>query len=296
MKIIASQIQLNLIRLWHAQVMALIHSLLGASVFLGSNAFAQEELKLYIVPQFPSAEILQNWTPIIQEIEKRSGIRLVLHTAKSIPEFENLLAEGAPDIAYLNPYHAVMAKRAAGYEPIIYDASEALTGILVVRVDSPITELAKVKDKTIAFPAPNAFGASLYIRTLLKQKEQIDITAKYVNTHSNVFRQVVSGQVDAGGAIRNTLEKEPLELQKLLRVIYETPPTISHPIVVHPRVGEKRQRQLQDVFLELGRDHAFQTKLINIQMRQPKATSFADYRHLNRLGIEKFIVSPATSN
>ena len=46
--------------------------------------------------------------------------------------FEQALQAGELDVAYGNPYHAVMARRWQGYEPVLRDSSERLSGILVV--------------------------------------------------------------------------------------------------------------------------------------------------------------------
>ena len=53
----------------------------------------------------------------------------------------------------------------------------------------------------IAFPAPNAFGASLYMRALLAEQEKININPIYVETHANVYRNVIFGRASAGGGV-----------------------------------------------------------------------------------------------
>ncbi len=52
----------------------------------------------------------------------------------------------------MNPYHAVMAKKAAGYTPILRDGATRLTGILVVRKDSPITRVEQLDGATLEKP------------------------------------------------------------------------------------------------------------------------------------------------
>ncbi len=118
------------------------------------------------------------------------------------------MLNGEPDVVYRNPYHAVMAKKAAGYTPILRDDATRLAGILVVRKDSPITRVEQLDGATLAFPAPNAFGASLDMRALLTNELKIHFKPEYVTTHSNVFRHVISGRAQAGGAIRQTLAQE----------------------------------------------------------------------------------------
>jgi hypothetical protein len=67
----------------------------------------------------------------------------------------------------------------------------------VVRKDDPIKSAGELDGKEVAFPAPNAFGASLWIRALLAEREKIRIVPAYVKTHSNAsFRR--RGRQDAG--------------------------------------------------------------------------------------------------
>jgi phosphonate transport system substrate-binding protein len=263
---------------------------------LSASAVARAEapptLQVYVVPQFSAEEIHRSWSPLLKRVGEQAGVNLVLNISTSIPKFEQSFAGGAPDLLYLNPYHAVMARRSAGYEPILCDSNMRLTGILVVRRAGPIQRLHELEGKAIAFPAPNAFGASLYMRALLSGPEQLGFQAHYVSTHTNVFRQVVNGEVAAGGAVRQTLEKESPQLRAQLRIVYETPPTMPHPLAVHPRVSPELRRKLLQAFIALGADAGGQAMLRQVQLAQPRPVSYADYAPLERLGLDKYLVQP----
>lgn len=265
-------------------------SLCCGLVFLNVSAHAQPSLTFTVVPQFPPEQIFRDWTPVLNEVSRLTGLPIQLKTYASIPEFETAFLKGEPDFAYMNPYHVVMAKKAAGYLPLLRDDASRLTGILVVRKDSAITRLDQLQGATLAFPSPNAFGASLYMRALLTEDEKIKFTPAYVTTHSNVFRNVVIGRAQAGGAIRQTLEQETPELQAQLRVLYETPSAYSHPVAVHPRVSPQARAALQQAFLKLGANPAFAAQLKAIQMPTPVKADFKEYAPLEKLGLERFIV------
>ena len=163
-----------------------------------------KELTIGIVPQFSITDIYNTWNPVLKAVEAETGLQFRMKSYQSIPDFEKGIMNSEVDIAYMNPYHLIMVQRAAGYIPIIRNGSTKLTGLLVVKKDSPYNSIADLEGKTIAFPAPNAFGASLYMRALLKEQEKINFKAKYVRTHSNVWRQVLTGIADAGGGVRVT--------------------------------------------------------------------------------------------
>ena len=131
---------------------------LSAGCALG-GARAQAGYSVAVVPQFPAAELHRDWTPLLERLARDTGLRLHLTLAPSIPRFEAALMAGQPDFCYLNPYHQVMAHRAHGYVPLVRDA-QPLAGLLVVRRDDPVRSVRELDGQTVAFPSPNAFGAS----------------------------------------------------------------------------------------------------------------------------------------
>lgn len=249
-----------------------------------------KELTIGIVPQFSITDIYNTWNPVLKAIEAETGLQFKMKPYQSIPDFEKGIMNSEVDIAYMNPYHLVMVQRAAGYIPIIRNGSSKLTGLLVVKNDSPYKSVADLEGKTIAFPAPNAFGASLYMRALLKEQEKINFKAKYVKTHTNVWRQVLIGIADAGGGVRTTLKRESANIQDNLRVLYETPGVNPHPLAVHPRVPESDRKAIQKAILNLAHDPVSKQLLANIQIPDPVVTNFSDYTSLMKLGLERYVV------
>jgi phosphonate transport system substrate-binding protein len=279
-----------------------LHALMAAGTFpsllMGvRNVHAQTSVRdsgthysIAVVPQFPAAELHRDWTPLLQRVNQTTGLNVSLKLAPNIPRFESELLAGSPDFAFINPYHAVMAFKEQGYLPLLRNA-QPLTGILVVQRQSPIRHLKELDRQEIAFPAPNAFGASLWMRALLAEREGIQISPSYVQTHSNVYRQVLRGRVAAGGGVNNTLKQESDEVQSLLRVLFETPGVAPHPLCVHPRVPAAVRQALSDAIAGLVNDAAGQGLLKNIFMSKPVKADYArDYQALEQYKLEKYVV------
>lgn len=246
-----------------------------------------------VVPQFRAEEIHRDWTPVLERLRAATGASFSLRIAADIPAFEESVLAGAPDFAYMNPYHQVMARKAQGYIPLVRD-SKPLTGILVVRKDDPIKSVRELDGKEVAFPAPNAFGASLWIRALLAEREKIRILPAYVKTHSNAFRYAATGKAAAAGGIGVTLVDEPEELRSTLRVLLETPGVAPHPLSAHPRVPEAVRRLVAETLLGMAQDAAGQAMLKDIQMPAPVRADYArDYQPLEKFGLEKYVVRAA---
>jgi phosphonate transport system substrate-binding protein len=228
---------------------------------------------------------------LLQRLQEMTGVEFRLQVSRSIPEFEQDFQRGIPDFAFLNPYHAVMASRSHGYIPLLRD-SKPLTGILVVRSDDPLKSVRQLDGRDLAFPAPNAFGASLYLRALLAEEFRIRVTPRYVKTHSNVYRHVILGEAAAGGAVNNTLEHESAEVRGRLRVLYETPGVAAHPVVAHPRVPETVRKAFSEAIFRLAADSAMAPMLAAVQLPRPVAAHYArDYQVLEKLNLGRYVVS-----
>jgi len=255
------------------------------------KSLAQERVfTIGVVPQFTPVEIYERWGPLIKELENRTGLKFELKTYKSIPEFEKAFLKGEPDFVFMNPYHQVMAYKAQKYIPLVRDKTP-LTGILVVRRDSPIKEVKDLDGKVIAFPAPNAFAASLYIRALLTEKFKIRFIPDYVKTHDNVYRQVILGKAQAGGGVNNTFLRQPEEVKRELRILYETPSAAPHPFSAHPRVPKEVKDKVKRAILDMANEPNMKALLDRVQMPNPVPADYArDYKPLEKLNLEKYVV------
>ncbi len=262
-----------------------------AALALGTEAIARPtEFSFGVVPQFGPEIIFESWGPVLQQVGARAGVKLRLETYRSIPEFERSLRRGGPDLAYVNPYHALLANQTQGYAPFLRDDSRPLKGILVVRADSKAQGVRDLEGQEIAFAAPNAFAASLYMRALLSERERIRFQPRYVSTHGNAYRHVILGKAAAGGGIEQTLEFEPTEVRSELRVLYTTPPTLSHPIAAHPRIPAEQVARIALAFQALASQPEHGKLLDRIQFTQPTATDLREYLPLKKLRLDAYVV------
>jgi phosphonate transport system substrate-binding protein len=272
--------------------------LLVWAVFAGlllttASASAATPLKytFAVVPQFNASRLHQEWMPVLQRISRETGILLELKLVNSLSLFEAELKQGSADFAYVNPYHVVMSKSAQGYIPLLRD-STPLFGILLARRDSPFKTAYDLNNQTIAFPAANAFGASLYLRALLTEKIGIRFNTRYLGTHSNAFRHLVRNEVAAAGSVSSAFNDELPELREQLQVIYKTPEVASHPLVVHPRVSAAVRDAIKQAFLDLSKDEAGRALLKEIRFPHPVMASYAqDYQPLEALKLQKYLVN-----
>ena len=221
-----------------------------------------------VVPQFTVRKTQSIWRPILDHIEHKTGINLVLRGSTNIPGFEKEFIAGNFDFAYMNPYHMLIAQNKQGYIPLVRDKGRKLYGILVVRKDSPVKDIRDLDNKKVAFPAPNALGASLMIRANLKRLFNINITPSYVQTHDSSYLNVVLKSTSAGSGVQKTFNQQKPAIKDKLRILYETEKVSPHPFAVHPRVPGEIRKKIQQVLLDMGTTNEGRELLKKIPMKK----------------------------
>jgi phosphonate transport system substrate-binding protein len=272
-----------------ALMLSLCLLLLAAAV----PAWSEENVyTVGVVPQFESRRLHAIWRPILDRVEAATGYKFQLVGSPSIPDFEREFGQGRFDFAYMNPYHLVVANQKAGYLPLVRDRGRQLFGVLVVKKGGGITSPSQLDGKIVAFPAPNALGASLQMRQELVDKFHVTIKPDYVKTHDSVYLNVLLGRAAAGGGVQKTLNQQKQEYRDNLQIIHETDKVAPHPMAVLPSVPEAVRAKVRDALLALGQTDEGKAMLAKIPMKQIGAADMTDYEPLRRMGLERFYVAP----
>lgn len=245
---------------------------------------------LAVPTQLSPVEMHSSWAPFIERLSKETGADIRLKVYDTIAEYEREVMKGSPDFVFMNPYLVIKTRKSKGYVPLIRDKA-LLVGLLVVRKDSPVNSVKDLDGKEIAFPTPNAFAASLYMRELLEE-QGVRVVPRYVNSHSNVYRSVLLGKTVAGGGVNKSLDKEPEEVSSQLRVLFRAPEHAPHPLCAHTRVPQALRRSVVDAVMRLAADKSNQDMLKKVQIPNPVEANYErDYMPLEKLNLEEYFVS-----
>jgi len=268
---------------------------LSAFLFVSNNHNVNAESgKTYsfgVVPQFEAKKLRRIWIPVLKQLELKTGFKFKLIGAPTIPAFEKEFLSGKFDFSYMNPFHLLISNESQGYLPLLRDHSKKLQGVLVVRKDSGIDSVKDLNNKTLAFPSPNALGASLQMRAELHDKFNLNITPVYVKTHDSVYLNVYLKQTAAGGGVGKTFNKQKDRLRNMLKIIYKTEPVSPHPIASHPRVPEQDRKIIADAFFDLANSESGQKLLSGIPIKKLGKASLTDYNPLKKMNLKRFFVS-----
>lgn len=236
-----------------------------------------------IVPQQSSTELVRAWAPILKYLGDKTGYRLEFQTAKDIPTFEQRLAKGSYDFAYMSPYtYTVLHRSQAAYTAFAKEKDKKLTGIIVVRRSSNYQNLKDLAGKTVAFPAAAAIAASIIPRAHFESQD-IPITPVYVSSHESVYLAVAKGLHPAGGGVMRTFNTLAEPVREQLRVLWTTPSYTPHPFAAHKRVPKTVVQRLRQAMIDMHNDAVANPLLDRIAFTGIAAAEDAEYNDIRAL-------------
>jgi phosphonate transport system substrate-binding protein len=183
----------------------------------------------------------------------KTGYQFHFKTARDIHTFRQRTSEGAYDLVYMNPYHYVTFHKTQGYRVFAKEKDRQLTGIIVVRADSPYRTLHDLENQSLSFPAPTAFAASLLTRAHL-DREGIKYKTSFVASHDSVYLGVAQKLFAGGGGILHTLDAQPERIRNQLRVLWISKGYTPHALAAHPRVPPEAVQKIASAIVALRQD------------------------------------------
>lgn len=226
-------------------------------MFIALISLNAKELTLGVVPQQSPLKLSQQWNKVTQYLTEKTGINIIFKTESSIPLFEEKLYAGQYDLAYMNPYHFVVANAKENYQAKLR-SNKDIVGILLSKDKDLVINKRNLMGKTFLYPAPNAFAATLLTKYELKSKFDLDIEKDahilYVNSHDSVYKGIQRNIGDIGGGIVRTFEAFNEQEKEKLHIVYKTEKYPSHPIAFHQNVSEADTQKLIQAFLEMPKE------------------------------------------
>lgn len=260
-------------------------------IFSQTIATAKPVLSFGIVPQQSASKLAKLWNPVLSHLSQESGVKIRFATAPNIPTFEKRLAAGEYDFAYMNPYHYVTFHEKVGYQAINKAKDKRIKGIIVTAKNTQYNALKDLNNKTLAFPAPAAFAASILTQSALTRNDVL-FTPKYVLSHDSVYRAVAKGIYPAGGGVVRTFKNVSPEIAEQLHILWTSKGYTPHAIASHPRVNKEAIKKIQQAIIDMEKEEKGLKLLKSIKIKGfEKATNndWDDVRnlHIKRLEVEE---------
>ncbi|WP_322628943.1 phosphate/phosphite/phosphonate ABC transporter substrate-binding protein [Halothiobacillus sp.] len=267
-------------------IFAAIFWMLGlAPLYAAEQPIAQAVYSFGIGPREAASELAKRWVPVLRYLSEKSGYTLQFTTAKDIPTFQGQMKEGSFDLAFINPYHYTMFHERIGYEAFAHERDGKLTGIVVVRKDSPIQSMAELNNQTVAFPAATALAATVLPMAYFGE-QRIHATPNYVVSMDSVYRSVAKGFFPAGGGELRTFNTLDPEVRNQLRILWTAEALPPFTFAAHPRVPKAVVAKIQKAMHDMDRNPQGAELLKTIKFKGIDPTDDSYYDGMRKLNLK----------
>ncbi|MBF0272316.1 MAG: phosphate/phosphite/phosphonate ABC transporter substrate-binding protein [Magnetococcales bacterium] len=199
-----------------------------------------------VLPQRSAVLTAQYWNPILEHVSRQAGIRLLLKTVRTAPEFNQALERGEYDLVYSNTVFQPRLS-ASDYRVILKPRAAAIRGQLVTLEESGIHTVEALKDQAVGFPSKGAFvGYAVSMDHLLRLG--IPVQAVFGGNQEGIMGQLKAGKVMAAGVNSELMHFFSQRENVRYRVLWESVPFENLPISVLPRVAPEVIGDIQRVF------------------------------------------------
>jgi phosphonate transport system substrate-binding protein len=207
-----------------------ILSTLTLLLALSSGVGRAEELRLGVLPRLSATELTAMFRPLAEHLSRETGQKVTLVIAKDFDAFENQVRNGELELAFSNPLVYAQLKRTSDLAPLGLAAEKKggtkFRGVIIVRKDSGISDVAALRGKKLIFVDEDSLGGYI-AQALLLKKQGFDVDKDVVRLpfakkHDNVTMAVFSKAADAGGIREDDLDKlkDRIDLSQLKILAY----------------------------------------------------------------------------
>jgi phosphonate transport system substrate-binding protein len=209
-----------------------------------AGAAADGELVFGVFPRFNASETTTRYAPLAEYLSARLGRKVSLVTSRDFESFWRGIEAQRYDLVQFNHYHYI--RSAKTYRVIAHNKEfgrSTLAGVLLVRKDSNITNIAQLRGRTVLFGGGEdaMFGYIAPVYMLLQaglRKE--DFKSRFAVNPLNSVIGVYHQQADAAGsgdgvveqpAVKNAINTDELSVlatsEQLLHLPWATKRSMS---------------------------------------------------------------------
>jgi phosphonate transport system substrate-binding protein len=166
-----------------------------------ASAPTRKEYRFAVHPLHNPERLFAVYSPIVERLNAAiPEARFTLEASRNYEEFDKKLYARQFDLALPNPYQTINALR-HGYRVFgKMGDDDRFRGILLVRRDSGVREVADLKGKVVSFPAPTALAATMLPQQFLHDHglPMGAYEVRYVGSQESSIMNVYLGDAAAG--------------------------------------------------------------------------------------------------
>ncbi|WP_229722525.1 phosphate/phosphite/phosphonate ABC transporter substrate-binding protein [Xylophilus rhododendri] len=187
------------------------------------------------------------WNPIIAYVSRTSGVDLTLKIGRTSADTTSYVLAQEVDFAFTNHLFSPSRLR-MGWKVLARRDSPPVRSQIAVMEDSPVHDLAQLRDQEVGFPGPEAFLAYKVSRAHLINSG-VPVRVVFGGNMDSALAQMASGKVAAVGGNSQLLAGYSARENRSLRVLWSSEPYLDLPLMVSPRVPPEHVRAVRAAFV-----------------------------------------------
>ncbi len=232
--------------------------LLFVIALLLTQIVAQDKLIFGLLPIKTEAEMVADYEPTKQLLEKELGMSVELRVTKDYKEMLTRMESGTVDIALINgKQYSVYASDSAKYKYLATtkalingESTDYYNSLFIVHRDSPYKRLEDIKGKNFAFSDPNS-GSGYLIPTVTLKKMGLEADkffgrVFFLKKHDKVYGAVAAKSIDAGAVASELFANMTKEHGDVFRVIKKSEPLPLDAIIASKSLDEKLSKKIAE--------------------------------------------------
>jgi phosphonate transport system substrate-binding protein len=228
---------------------------LAGAALLGATAARAEDEPVYRfspVNQYGINLTAAYWNPIIAYVSDKSGVKLQLKIGRTSADTTAYVL--AQEVEFIFSNHLFSPEREQlGWKVFGRRLTPPVHAQVVVPADSPVTDLAQLAGKDVAFPGPEALVAYKMPAAQLMARK-IDFKTVFGGNMDGAFAQLISGKVAAVGANSQLVDGYTKREGRKFRVLWQSGPLHDLALMSAAKVPEKVQKAVAAAFLGMHTD------------------------------------------
>jgi phosphonate transport system substrate-binding protein len=192
------------------------------------------------------------WNPIIAYVSEKSGVRLQLKIGRTSADTTAYVL--AQEVEFIFSNHMFSQEREQlGWKVFGRRVTPPVHGQIIVAAESPVTELAQLEGKEVAFPGPEALVAYKFPAAQLMARK-VDFKTVFGGNMDGALAQLFSGKVAAVGANSQLAEGYARREGKKYRVLWSSPPLHDLALMSASKVPPAVQQAVARAFIGMHQD------------------------------------------
>ncbi|CAH0356514.1 putative ABC transporter phosphonate/phosphite binding protein PhnD2 [Sphingobium sp. CECT 9361] len=253
----------------------LVLALGGAGLFLVMQKGPQAQpLHVLLIPADGGTEsgTLADYQPIFNAVSRSTGLTFDLKVAQSYGAVVEGMCNGAADIAFVGPVTYLQAKDRGCAELLavaVKSGASVYYAGLFARKDSPISAIADLRGKRVAFGDVNSTSSFVFPLTMLMDagidpaKDLKDV--RLTGSHASSLAALLQGRVDVAALSFESYEKavrENVPGVRDVKIIARSDPIPYPPLVVNSRLPVSTRDRLKTAFQNIAQEPGITPEMI----------------------------------